>query len=850
MADKYRSEVLYNPEDDLHYPTLTVRDTLLFALKTRTPDKESRLPGESRKEYQETFLSAIAKLFWIEHALDTKVGNELIRGISGGEKKRVSIAEALVTRASTQSWDNSTKGLDASTALEYVQSLRSLTDMANVSTLVALYQASETLYKLFDKVMFIEEGKCVYYGRADSARRYFESLGFECAPRWTTPDFLLSVTDPKGRRVKQGWEDRIPRTAEEFRKIYRKSDIYKATLVDNESFEEELESQKEEREAARKESAKKNYTVSFYHQVAILTHRQFLIMYGDKATLIGYLIPPWKMHPWLKWLIWINPVQYAFEGVMSNEFYNLDIQCEPPNIVPDGPNASAGHQTCAIQGSNTNQLIVQGSNYIKSAFTYSRSHLWRNFGIIIAWLALFIALTMLGMELQKPNKGGSSATIFKRGGEPETVKRALENKELPEDVETGDKEKGVDGNMNESTSEDSGEKVTGIARSTSIFTWRNLNYTIPYKGGKKQLLQDVQGYVKPGRLTALVGASGAGKTTLLNTLAQRVNFGVVSGEFLVDGRPLPRSFQRATGFAEQMDIHEPTATVRESLRFSALLRQPKEVPIQEKYDYCEKILDLLEMRSIAGATIGSGGIGLSEEQRKRLTIAVELASKPQLLLFLDEPTSGLDSLAAFNIVRFLRRLADAGQAILCTIHQPSAVLFEHFDDLVLLQSGGKVVYNGELGHDSSKLISYFERNGGKKCPPHANPAEYMLEVIGAGNPEYKGQDWSEVWARSSENKQLTEEIESIIQSRRNKSAEDNDDDRREYAMPIGVQVLAVTKPPPLIQQLQPRFLHFRNLYESREANSKVYSWVAFVTSAILPELPYSIVAGTIYFNCW
>lgn len=131
--------VLYNPEDDLHYPTLTVRDTLLFALKTRTPNKESRLPGESRKEYQETFLSAIAKLFWIEHALDTKVGNELIRGISGGEKKRVSIAEALVTRASTQSWDNSTKGLDASTALEYVQSLRSLTDMANVSTLVALY---------------------------------------------------------------------------------------------------------------------------------------------------------------------------------------------------------------------------------------------------------------------------------------------------------------------------------------------------------------------------------------------------------------------------------------------------------------------------------------------------------------------------------------------------------------------------------------------------------------------------------------------------------------------------------------------------------------------------------------
>jgi len=104
---------------------------------------------------------------------------------------------------------------------------------------------------------------------------------------------------------------------------------------------------------------------------------------------------------------------------------------------------------------------------------------------------------------------------------------------------------------------------------------------------------------------------------LLNTLAQRINFGVVSGDFQVDGRPLPKSFQRATGFAEQMDVHEPTATIREALQFSALLRQPKEVPVKEKYEYCERIIDLLEMRNIAGATIGKIGQGLNQEQRKR-----------------------------------------------------------------------------------------------------------------------------------------------------------------------------------------------------------------------------------------
>ncbi|KAI9370476.1 ABC-2 type transporter-domain-containing protein [Aspergillus egyptiacus] len=1058
MADKYRSEVLYSPEEDLHYATLTVRETLMFALKARTPDKASRLPGESRKDYQETFLSTIAKLFWIEHCLGTKVGGEIVRGVSGGEKKRVSIGEALVTKASTQCWDNSSTGLDASTAREYVSALRSLTNMVQASTVVALYQASETLYKEFDKVMLIEGGKCAYFGSADKAKAYFEQLGFECPPRWTTPDFLNSISDPNARKVREGWEDRVPRSAGDFQQAYRNSEAYKEVVRDIEEFEEEVKAHEEEREEARRKAPKKNYTIPFHKQVIILTQRQFQIMYGDKQTLVGkwailtfqaliigslfynlpstsegvftrggamffvllfnallalaeltdvfqhrpvmlkhksfsfyrpsayavaqvvvdipiifvqvtifelivyfmanlqrtpsqffinflfiftltmtmysffrtvgsfstsldvatritgvaiqalvvytgYLIPPWKMRPWLKWLIWINPVQYAFEGVMTNEFYNLDIQCVPPNIVPSGPGAQPGHQSCSVQGNTPDQLTVEGANYIEAAFTYSRSHLWRNFGIIIAWFVFFVATTMIGMELQKPNKGGSSVTVYKRGEAPKEVAESVQNKKIPDDIESAS-----NGNTSNTSNTDvadgSSEKAQSIEKSTSVFSFQNVNYTIPVRGGRKQLLRDIQGYVRPGRLTALVGASGAGKTTLLNALAQRLEFGEVSGTFLVDGKPLPRSFQRATGFAEQQDIHEPTATVRESLRFSALLRQPKEVPIEEKYDYCEKIIDLLEMRSIAGATVGAGGAGLNQEQRKRLTIAVELASKPSLLLFLDEPTSGLDSLAAFNIVRFLRRLADAGQAILCTIHQPSAVLFEMFDDLLLLKSGGRTVYNGELGRDSSKLIEYFERNGGKKCPPDANPAEYMLEVIGAGDPEYKGKDWADVWANSEECKRLSDDINNIIESRKDNEKERNKDDDREYAMPIWVQILAVSKRafvaywrtpeynigkfalhiftglfntftfwnlknsyidmqsrlfsifmtlticPPLIQQLQPRFLHFRGLYEAREANSKIYSWTAFVTSAILPELPYSIIAGSLYFNCW
>lgn len=288
MAKHYRGEVLYNPEDDLHYATLSVKNTLKFALETRTPGKASRNEGESRKDYVKEFLRVVTKLFWIEHTLKTKVGDEYVRGVSGGEKKRVSIAEAMITKASTQCWDNSTRGLDASTALEYVQSLRSLTNMAHISTSVALYQAGESLYDLFDKVILIDEGKCLYYGSSEKAVAYFEDLGFVRPPRWTTADFLTSVSDPHERQVREGWENRIPRSAEQFEAAFKKSDMFQTNLQDVQAFEQEAEQLRQERLAvSTKASKKKNYTLPFHKQVWACTHRQVLVMLGDKQSLGG-----------------------------------------------------------------------------------------------------------------------------------------------------------------------------------------------------------------------------------------------------------------------------------------------------------------------------------------------------------------------------------------------------------------------------------------------------------------------------------------------------------------------------------------------------------------------------------
>src|SRR4051812_42292461 len=164
--------------------------------------------------------------------------------------------------------------------------------------------------------------------------------------------------------------------------------------------------------------------------------------------------------------------------------------------------------------------------------------------------------------------------------------------------------------------------------------------------------------------------------------------GVVTGQMLVDGRERDTGFQRKTGYVQQQDLHLETSTVREALRFSAMLRQPKSVSTKEKYDYVEEVIKMLHMEDFSEAIVGNPGEGLNVEQRKLLTIGVELAAKPALLLFLDEPTSGLDSQSSWGIVSFLRQLANSGQAILATIHQPSAILFQEFDRLLFLANGG------------------------------------------------------------------------------------------------------------------------------------------------------------------
>ncbi|KAG5644209.1 hypothetical protein DXG03_008872 [Asterophora parasitica] len=267
IAKHYRGDVQYCPEDDVHFPTLTVKQTLDFAAKTRVP--HARV-DPSKSQYVNKMTEILSTIFGLKHVQSTPVGDNAIRGVSGGEKKRVSIAEALATRSRVHCWDNSTRGLDSSTALEFGRALRIATDLDHRSTIVSIYQAGETLYELFDKVCVIYEGQMAYFGPADQARQYFIDMGYEPANRQTTPDFLVAVTDPNGRNPRPDFGP-MPRTASEFADHFMHSSVAQLNREDIDLYKEAYVGMPERANAYKKSvraehasTAKKKSFVSLY----------------------------------------------------------------------------------------------------------------------------------------------------------------------------------------------------------------------------------------------------------------------------------------------------------------------------------------------------------------------------------------------------------------------------------------------------------------------------------------------------------------------------------------------------------------------------------------------------------
>lgn len=940
FVKNFKGRAVYNQENDENFPHLTVGQTLHFAACAQTP--QARIEGVDRETHAKHMAEVMMRIFGLSHARDTKVGNDTIRGVSGGERKRVSIAEMALARSSVAAWDNSTRGLDSATALEFVRSLRTLADIAGVTQAVAVYQASQSIYELFDKVMVLYEGRQIFFGPVNSARSYFRRMGWYDPPRQTTPDFLTSITNPSERQALEDFADQIPRTAAEFEQYWLSSGEHRSCMNELARSENDVE-QNDRLQAIRDvhrqlqaRHTRKNspYLISVWMQMRLCMRRSSQLLWNDRAstfalaigrvilaliigsiysnppettaslkssgsviflatlmnalmavteigalfakrgvvqkqknfafyhpsadalaaflvdipskfiisvlfnvvyyflaglrvqassffvfllfnfvgTLLmstlfrsigaaskqlpqaysiagigilimiiytGFTLQTTYMHPWFRWINYINPIGYIFESLLVNEVHGREFPCAPENIIP--PYARNSNFACAVIGAQPNERTVSGDEWVRSGYDYSYSHIWRNLGISFAYMAFFLAFYLVATEFRGEGDAQPQRLIFRNR------KAAQHLKQTDVDAESNDPEKPntfaavppdkQSTSSTEGTSHDQkhpNPSRTPTTDRTSTLTWQDVTLDISIQGKPRRLLDNVTGWVKPGTLTCLMGVSGAGKTTLLDTLAQRHNtVGKLSGNIMVDGTALRRSFQRKTGYVQQQDLHLATNTVREALRFSATLRQPASTPQEEKFAYVENVIEMLNMEAFSDAVVGRPGEGLNIEQRKLLTIGVELAAKPSIL-FLDEPTSGLDSQSSWTIVSLLRKLARNGLAILATIHQPSAILFQQFDSILLMAKGGRTAYFGPVGKDCKTLTAYFETRGARACQGDENPAEYILSVIGDST-----RNWPDNWRSSQEYTSTKEALQTMTAQPQPHNTSDDD---REFAL--------------------------------------------------------------------
>ncbi|KAH8670380.1 ATP-binding cassette transporter [Tricladium varicosporioides] len=1051
MHTVHRGDCIYTAEGDVHFPHLTVGETLTFASHARC---QKVLPqGITRNHYCERLRDVVMAMYGISHTIHTKVGDKYTPGISGGERKRVTIAEATLTGSPFQCWDNATRGLDSANAIEFCKTLRLQSDFFGQACAVSMYQAPQSAYDLFDKALVIYEGRQIYFGPASTAKEYFVNLGFECPPRQTTPDFLTSMTFSAERITRIGYHP--PCTPDEFVNAWKTSSSYKALQIEINRYKErhtlngpdaETFRQLKQSHQATGQLLKSPYTLSYSQQVqlciwrgyrrlksdpwltvgmmigntiialimsslfynmqpntssfygrgvllfvailfnALSTMVEILTLYAQRpivekqsryafyhpsaestasilvdlplkllnticfnlvfyfmtnlnreagpfffylllvflivmamsglfrliasvsrteqqamvpasimllALLIftGFVVPVDYMLGWCRWINYLNPVAYGYESLMVNEFHDRKFPCS--TYIPDYSNANTSNVTCVAIGAIPGQPYVKGDDFINLAYRYYHNHKWRNVSVIIAMAIFNHIVYIIASEYITAKKSKGEVLVFRRGFVPSITTNS------GDDIEKSSS--GPVPILGTKVSSLVPSKERTFQGSTSVFHWNDVCYDIKVKGKTRRLLDHVDGWVKPGTLTALMGVSGAGKTTLLDCLAdRRVGMGIITGDMLVDGKIRDESFQRKTGYAQQLDLHLETSTVREALEFSALLRQPARTPKQEKLAYVDEVINLLDMQDYADAVVGVLGEGLNVEQRKRLTIGVELAAKPPLLLFVDEPTSGLDSQTSWAILDLLEKLSKAGQSILCTIHQPSAMLFQRFNRLLLLADGGRTVYFGEIGNNSKVLTGYFERNGAPPCPSSANPAEWMLEAIGAAPGSFSEVDWYQTWRSSPEYQSIQDELEFLRTPQKSQTSIDSDQDPssyNEFAAPLSDQFIIVTQrvfqqfwrspsyiysklilcsasslfvglvflnAPLTIQGLQnqmfaifelvsifgqlcdqqmPHFVTQRSLYEVRERPAKTYSWKIFMLSQIVAEIPWNTLAS-------
>ncbi|KAJ4843034.1 transcription factor [Turnera subulata] len=497
----------------------------------------------------------------------------------------------------------------------------------------------------------------------------------------------------------------------------------------------------------------------------IIAYSLGVLAMSTLLTLSGFAVSRDRIYKWSTWMYWTSPVMYAQNAVVVNEFLGESWSHVPPN--------------------STEPL---GVGVMKSMAFFTHAYwFWIGVGALTGYVLLLNIGLIASLTFLNPfEKARAIVPDESQNNDPEGRTGGgiqLSRKESGDEV-TKSSSSGALSMRTDVTGEANQSKKKGMILpfEPHSIIFDDIMYSVDMPQELKNmgilkdrlvLLKGVSGAFRPGVLTALMGVTGAGKTTLLDVLAGRKTRGYTEGSISVSGYPKKQeTFSRISGYCEQTDIHSPHVTVFESILYSAWLRLPSDIDTRTRMVsicicfqepptidltanlklmqfFIEEVMELVELNELRQAFVGLPGFnGLSMEQRKRLTIAVELVANPSII-FMDEPTSGLDARAAAIVMRTIRNTVDTGRTVVCTIHQPSIDIFDSFDELFLLKKGGQEIYAGPLGHNSAHLIQYFEAiEGITKVKDGQNPATWMLEVTNLATEIALGVDFAALYRNS------------------------------------------------------------------------------------------------------
>ncbi|XP_017975825.1 PREDICTED: pleiotropic drug resistance protein 3 isoform X4 [Theobroma cacao] len=797
----------YISQYDLHISEMTVRETLDFSARCQGIGSRADILKEVSKREKlhgiipEPDIDTYMKILGLDICADTIVGDAMNRGISGGEKKRLTTGEMIIGPTKVLFMDEISTGLDSSTTFQIVTCLQQLTHITGATILISLLQPAPETFDLFDDIILMAEGKTVYHGPRIYVQEFFEHCGFSCPPRKGVADFLQEVLSEKDQAQYWYHKDR-PHS-------YVSIDMFNAAFKEfhaGQKLNEELCTAFNKSESHKNALSLSIYSLGKLELLKACTAREWLLMKRNSFVYVFksaqlVLIALITMTVFIRSRMKIDEVHASY--FMGSLFYALiRLVC---NGIAELP----------LSGSRLPIFYKQRDFYFYPAWAYSipstilkiplsllDAVLWtcltyyvigyspepgRFFRQLLLLFLVHQVSTSLFRFIASVIRNQSVAAdfgqftilvLFLFGG------FLIPGPSLPDWIKWGFwispityAEIGVSVNefLAPRWQQVSPSNVTlghQILRKRGLdysdyFYWISvgalIGFWMIFNVGFTFALSYFKRAFRPGILTALMGASGAGKTTLMDVLSGRKTGGHIDGEIKIGGYPkIQETYARISAYCEQTDIHSPQITIEESVKYSAWLRLPEQVDKHKRLEFVAEVLQMIELDEIKDALVGIPGVsGISPEQRKRLTIAVELVSNPSII-FMDEPTSGLDARAAAIVMRVVKNIVNTNRTIVCTIHQPSIDIFESFDELILMKRGGQMIYSGELGQHSSRLIEYFEGIPGvPRIKENHNPATWMLDVTSPSAEAQLGVDFAHLYKESHlyrRNEELVKEL--------------------------------------------------------------------------------------------